>query len=99
MVNGVRNLVQALRSRMSTSKAYYPYSPNYGSNIPLYVGKRGLYNWYDRIKVEASSNILDDTRIRNIKNLTLSVTGDAVSVDFDAETIAEQSSLLMNVVI
>ncbi len=97
--DGVSNLAQALRNRLKTSKAYYPYNPAYGSNLPLYIGRRGTYNWYSRLEKEIIDTMLDDNRLKDVKGFKMIINGDLVVIDFNAETIAEQTNLPVNVVV
>jgi hypothetical protein len=98
-VDGVSNLAQALRNRLRTSRAYYPYNPLYGSNLPLYIGRRGTYNWYTRLEMEIIDTMLDDNRLRDVTGFKMIINGDLVVIDFNAVTIAEQTNLPVNVVI
>lgn len=98
-VAGVPNLSQALSNRLKTGRGYYPYNPTYGSQLSLYIGRKGTYNWFTRVEKEIVFTMLDDKRIRNVRNLTLTIEGDSITGDFNAVTIAEQGNLPINVVV
>jgi len=98
-VSGVDNLKQALENRLKTSRSFYPYNATYGTNIPLYVGQRGTYHWFSRLKKEVVFTMLDDSRLKEVDNLKMVISGDLVVIDFNAVTIAEQSNLPINLMI
>jgi hypothetical protein len=98
-VFGVDNLVQALEDRLVTQSGYYPYHSTYGSGIPFYIGKPGLPHQYDLIKTEAMNTALLDPRISSISSFLLQITGDVVSVSFNAIPIGQQNFIPLTVVI
>jgi hypothetical protein len=98
-VFGVDNLTQALANRIKTQKGYYPYHSDYGTNVPLYIGKKGLPYQYDLIKTDVRNGVLLDKRISEIKSFLLTVDGDEISIDFDAIPIGEQNLIPVNIVV
>ena len=98
-VFGVENLSQALMDRIKTSKGFYPYYANYGTNLPLYIGKKGTLNWYALIKIDIKGSVMLDPRISSIKEFQMVIDGDDVEMSFDAIPINEQSSLPINLII
>jgi hypothetical protein len=98
-VFGTKNLVQALQNRIKTTKGYYPYNSEYGTNLPLYIGRKGLPNQYDMIKVDIKNGVLMDPRLSGIKSFLMTVDGDEVQMSFDAIPIGEQNLLPINIVI
>jgi len=96
---GVKNLVQALRNRIVTRKSFYPYHSEYGTNLPIYIGKKGTINWFDLIKVDIKDGVLLDPRIEQVKSFLMEIDGDSVLMSFDAIPINSQSSLPVNIVV
>lgn len=98
-VYGVKNLVQALTNRIKTSKSYYPYHPEYGTNLPLYIGQKSISIWHNMIKVDIKDGVLLDPRISQIRQFKMVIDGDMVGMEFDAIPINEKSSLPINIII
>jgi len=98
-VFGSDNLVQALKNRIKTSKSYYPYHPEYGTNLPLYIGQKNISTWQNIIKVDIKGGVLLDPRIFQIKEFKMEIDGDKAGMEFDAIPISDQPSLPINIVI
>jgi len=98
-VAGTKNLIQALHNRIITTKRFYPYNSDYGTNLKLYIGKKGNMDWYDLIKVDIQEGVLRDVRIQGLKDFEMDIDGDMVELKFDAIPINEQSRLPINIVV
>ena len=99
LVVGTKNLIQAIRDRIVTSKGYYPYYSNYGSDLPYYVGKKNITYWQNLAAAEAKNSCLLDPRISSIKDFRFVADGDIMSIELDAIPINEQSSLKLNMIV
>lgn len=98
-VFGTKNLIQALRNRILTVKKFYPYSPTYGTNFPIYIGQKGVSRWYDLLRADIQEGVLLDPRIDELKSFKMTIDGDYVGIEFDAIPINERSSLPVNIIV
>lgn len=98
-VAGVRNLVQALRNRIATSKGFYPYHSIYGTNLPIYIGRKGVLNTFNLIKIDIIDSVLNDARISEVKRFLMDIDGQTVAINFDAVVVEDQSILPVNIVV
>jgi len=98
-VFGITNLVQALSDRIKTSKGFYPYNIFYGTNLPLYVGKKSIPNWHNLIKVDIKDGVLLDPRISSIADFKMTVDGDIVEMEFDAIPINQQGQIPVSLIV
>jgi hypothetical protein len=98
-VMGIHNLVQAIKNRIYTTKGFYPYHAEYGTNLPFYIGKKGITNNYGLIKFDILGEVLLDPRIKSIEGFQMKIYGDTVGMEFDAIPIGEMPSIPLNVII
>jgi len=98
-VYGVKNLVQALKDRILTQKRYYIYHPEYGCDLPYYMGRKNITHWQDLVKVDIKGGVLLDPRISEIKQFKMEIDGDTISMDFDAIPINQNAPLPLNLII
>jgi len=98
-VYGVKNLVQALRNRIQTQKRYYFYHPEYGTDLPYYIGRKNITHWQDLVKVDIKGGVQLDPRIAEVKQFKMTIDGQKISMNFDAIPINQHSSLPLNMII
>jgi hypothetical protein len=98
-VYGVKNLVQALRNRIQTQKRYYFYHPEYGTDLPYYIGRKNITHWQDLVKVDIKGGVQLDPRIAEVKQFKMTIDGQRISMNFDAIPINQHSSLPLNMII
>jgi hypothetical protein len=98
-IYGVKNLVQALKSRIQTQRRYYVYHPEYGTDLPYYIGRKNITHWQDLVKVDIKTGIQLDPRISEIKQFKMIIDGDRIGMNLDAIPINQHSSLPLNLVI
>ena len=98
-VYGVKNLVQALKNRIETQKRYYIYHPEYGTDLPYYIGRKNITHWQDLVKVDLKEGVLLDPRISEIKQFLMTIDGDEIKLDFDAIPINQHTSLPIDLIV
>jgi phage baseplate assembly protein W len=98
-VSGVDNLVQAIKNRVGTTLKFYVYHPDYGSNLPFYIGRKNDPFWDDLVRVDIRRVCLTDPRISDIESFFMTIDGDTIFISLDAIPINENSALPLNLVI
>ncbi len=98
-VYGVKNLVQALRNRIQTQRRYYSYHPEYGTDLPYYIGRKNITHWQDLVKVDIKGGVQLDPRIAEVKQFKMIIDGQRISMNFDAIPINQHTSLPLNLII
>ena len=98
-VSGGKNLVQALRGRLNTTKGFYPYHPEYGSNLPYYIGQKNDPKRQDLVRVDVKETCLLDSRIEQLQSFLMVVDGDYVWISFDAIPIEDNTPLKVNLIV
>jgi hypothetical protein len=98
-VSGIENLVQALKNRVGTTLKFYVYHPDYGSNLPFYIGRKNDPFWDDLVRVDIRRVCLTDPRISDIESFFMTIDGDTIFVSLDAIPINENSALPVNLII
>lgn len=98
-ISGVDNLVMQLRHRLMTTRGELAAlgHPEYGSYLPLIVGKVGMPIWHERAKLEAEITILQDPRIDRVDNLKLVAQDTALYIDADVYLIGQSNSETINI--
>jgi len=101
VISGTDNLLMQLRHRLMTVKGELAAlgHPQYGSYLPLIVGRAGTPVWYERARVEAIITLLDDPRISNVENATLEVDGTAVYFEGDVRTVGQTDGKRMRILV
>ena len=97
-VFGVKNLGQALLNRIGTTKKFYYYHPEYGTNLPYYIGRKNNPHWQDLVRLDIRSACLLDPRIETIRSFRMAVDGDTILLVVNAIPINQQTPLLINLV-
>lgn len=71
-VAGVQNLIMQLTHRFSTRRGELSElgHPEYGSNVPLFIGKINVPIWQEMIKLECKMIVLQDERVTRVSNET-----------------------------
>jgi hypothetical protein len=100
--SGLDNLSMALRHRLRTVRGELAAvgHPQYGSYLPLIVGKINSQMWYQRAIVEAKITILEDPRVSSIGQVKFRYDATAIYLEADVfpinQTAATQMSILVN---
>ncbi len=101
-VSGLDSLCMALRHRLRTVRGELAAVGHlqYGSYLPLIVGKISTPMWYQRAILEAKISIMDDPRVSNIGQVKFNFNGTAIYLEADIypvnQTAATQMSILVN---
>lgn len=87
-VNGLGNLSQQLKSRLSVKKGALLLHPEFGSNLHLYTGKMYKQETQNKILFEVERCLRTDFRVKDVKDLTIKfengesiVTGSVIPID------------------
>lgn len=99
LVSGTKNLVQALSNRINTEREFYFYHPEYGTNLPYYIGQKNEARWQDLVKVDIRQACLLDPRIDSLEKFLMQVSGDTIDIEFNAIPINESTGLKVNLII
>ncbi len=88
-VGGYENLEMQISHRLQTKRGELAQlgHPEYGSNLPDYIGQLGTDETYERALIEAKRSVLGDPRISEIRNGTFSIEGTAIYFECDAVPI------------
>lgn len=100
-VSGIPNLEMQLRHRLMTVRGELASlgHPDYGSYIPLIIGKINDDMWLERAKLEARIAILEDPRVEKIGRMRVQVDGTSLIIDADVYPINQTNSTRMNIVV
>ncbi len=100
-VGGIENLVMQLEHRLATVRGELAQlgHPRYGSLIPTFIGRAGTPMWYERIRVEARSVMLEDPRVDRVASLDLRVDGTRLTVEADVVPVGHASPRRVNLLI
>jgi hypothetical protein len=93
-VTGYDNLIMQLQHRLNTRRGELAAlgHPEYGCNLPLFIGKIGVDYWYERALLEAETAIREDPRVQDVTNLSLSADSTAVYLLGDIIPIGSKSA-------
>jgi len=99
LISGTKNLVQALSNRILTEREFYYYHPEYGTNLPYYIGQKNEPRWQDLVKVDIQQACLLDPRIDSLEKFNMEIVGDTIDIEFNAIPINESTGLKVNLII
>jgi phage baseplate assembly protein W len=91
VVSGIDNMAVAIQDRLRTDKGELIKHPGYGFNTQQVIGEPGDQNFLDFAKLELQATLLEDPRIKSIKNMTLAKDTQALWVDMNLILIDEKS--------
>lgn len=77
---GIKNLVSQLKHRMNTRRGELAElgHPEYGSDVPLYLGYINIPVWQKRILLECDMAVLQDPRVASVSGSTMVTSGTAI---------------------
>ena len=98
-VSGVSNLVMQLRHRLMTIRGELAAvgHPDYGSYLPLIIGKTDTPVWLQRAQLEAEITILQDPRIDKVENVVIARTGTTFYIEANVYPIGQSNSQQINI--
>lgn len=93
-ISGYDNLAMQLRHRLMTARGELASlgHPEYGSIIPTIIGRAGEEMWFERIKLETETTILQDPRVARVENMQFRVEGAGVYVEADIVPINQTNA-------
>ena len=98
-VQGVPNLQQALTHRLMTRKGELAHHPEYGSNLPLHIGRVLDEARVNLIRLEIMQTLLGDPRIKEIQQLRVEAGMETVSITGTLGVIGQHDAVPLNLVI
>lgn len=90
-VTGVANFQAAVSNRLHSRLGWYPFTPDYGSNIEQVVGQRGDRNSLQRARIEAERTLRGDPRVVNLQNIKATFQSGTLALTFDVLMLGEKS--------
>jgi len=98
-ISGTDNIVMQLRHRLMTTRGELAAvgHPDYGSYLPMIIGKVGTPLWHERAKLEAEITILQDPRVDRVENLRLVAQDTAMFIDADVYLIGQANAETINI--
>lgn len=93
LVAGVDNLRGALLRRLRTPRGYMPHHPEYGSDLPNFVGRPMTPSLVLSIRAEVDRVLRADPRVITVQSVGISVDGDAIRVEAAASSVLGPVSL------
>ena len=100
-LSGYDNIVMQLTHRLSTvlgSLAHLGH-PQYGSYLPLIIGKIGTNYWYERALLEARLTLLNDPRVAMVDTITLQVNGTVTYLNADVYLVNQSNAQQMTILL
>lgn len=100
-VSGVTNLEMQLQHRLTTMRGELAAlgHPQYGSLLPLYVGRVSTPMWHERALLEAELTIVQDPRVAAVERLDFNVDNTAITILADVVLVGQTSATRMRLLI
>lgn len=93
LVAGVDNLQVALLRRLRTPRGYMPHHPEYGSDLPSFVGRPLTPSLVLSIRAEVDRALREDPRVITVQSVGIAVEGDGIRVEAAASSVLGPVSL------
>jgi len=90
-IQGIDNVVQAMRLKFATERGELPAHPNYGARYSL--GTKATPTSINQFRIDTRSTILSDPRVKLINNITFVTHGDLLGVQAEI-TMVDSNSIL-----
>lgn len=93
LIGGVDNLRAALLRRLRTQRGYLPHHPDYGSDLPRFVGRPLSVSEVLSLRAEVDRVLREDPRIITVQSIAITVEADAIFVKATATSTLGAVSL------
>ena len=90
-ISGLKNVEAAVLDRVETDRGELIKHADYGMNIPRIVGEPGDQNHLTIAKIELTSTLLQDPRIKSVSRMSLIKLNDELNVDMNLVLIDEKN--------
>jgi phage baseplate assembly protein W len=99
LVEGLDNLVGAVKRRLLTRAGHYPYHPEFGSDLEPHIGQALDPAEATSVRLEVIQSLLNDPRIDAVNKVTLVGNAEQIDLTVVCEVIGANEATPLNLVL